>query len=67
MVTSRVGRTVSKADDDERRLQRLESATRRMSSDIGSAAEVIAKLKQGYHFFGPPGGTARVGVSGVRA
>jgi len=32
MVTSRVDRTVSGADDDERRHWRLVSATRRMSS-----------------------------------
>jgi len=30
-VTSRVDRTVSRADDDERRHRRLVSATRRMS------------------------------------
>jgi len=30
MATSRVGRTVSKADDDKRRCRRLVSATRRM-------------------------------------
>jgi len=33
MVTSRVGRTVSKADDDECRRRRLESVMGRMSSD----------------------------------